>query len=329
MTLYKIISAFNPKDYFDSSSPLFSTRISLVAGIFIALVGMTLGLLEGSLAVQINGIIAAIDVLNSLMLLSAVGHSARNPDSIFNYGYGKYESLSMLLSATMMLLVTAYALLELFRSFGSGSNEIGNYYILVSFSALSFLIMWRMSKFQRSHAKKLGMPILEFDADVWRSDSLIELGVLANLIIGFVLIHFAFEDYARQIDSITALLLTIYALRVPLKGSLSALNQLLDRTLSKKVQDEILDIIRSNANQMCEFIDIHSRQSGKDIFIELDIILPFDYTMKQKSEVETKLQNAIKEKYPNAISRIYALSCQGNCKNDGIRNCPIYLLKNN
>ncbi len=328
MTVYKFISALNLKTYFDSSSPLFSTRISLVAGVFIAVTGITLGLLEGSLAVQINGVIAAIDVINSILLLSAVGHSSRKPDSIFNYGYGKYESMSMLLSAVLMLCVAAYALLEMTRAFGGTGSDVGNYYALVSFSALSFLIMWRMSKFQRTHAKRLGMPILEFDADVWRSDSLIELGVLSNLIIGFVLIHFAFGDYARQIDSITALALTIYALRVPLKGSVAALNQLLDRTLSTNAQDKILSIVKDNSDKMCKFVAMHSRQSGKDIFIELDIVLPFDFSMKQKTDLERKLQTAIKKSYPTAITRIYALSCNGECNGGKKRNCPIYFNKN-
>ncbi len=78
--------------FFDVNSPRLSAVVSMVACVILALSGIALGFLEDSLAIRTNGLVAAIDVINSIILVAAINRSIRTPDYIFNYGYGKYES---------------------------------------------------------------------------------------------------------------------------------------------------------------------------------------------------------------------------------------------
>lgn len=313
------------KSWFDVTSPLFSTRVSLVFGILLSTFGIILGSLEGSLTLQTNGIIALIDVVNSLLFINAVSRSVRSPDYVFNYGYGKYESISILLSAVLLIVVLTYAVYESIKQFGDTDFQGGNYFFLAGYSFGTMIIMYFIYRMQLVYARRFKMPILKFDADLWKADLIIEGGVFANLIIGAILISINNDYYAKQIDSIFAIFLTIMALRVPLKGSKEALNQLLDKTLPDNIQFDIIAIVAENVNEMCEFKTVHTRQSGKDIFIELDIVLPFDYSMDQKYEMERKIQSEIKKVYPTSISRIYAIPCPKDCLRNGERKCPIHL----
>lgn len=304
-----------------------STRLSLLVGIVLATAGIFLGYLESSLAVQINGFIALIDVVNSVLLMIAVNHSVRTPDYIFNYGYGKYESLTLLLSAILLLGVLGYAFWELILTYSNVESTSGNYSLLSLYSFLTFFVMYGMYKYQLSSSKRFRMPILKFDAEIWKMDSYIELGVLANLLLGVILIAVDYNQLAKQIDSLTAIGLTALALRIPIKGSREALNQLLDKTLPDDIQFDIIAVVAENVNEMCEFKSVHTRQSGKDIFVELDIILPFDYTMDQKYDMEKRVQKQIQIVHPNAISRIYAVPCPKDCMLKGERKCPVHLFK--
>jgi len=313
------------KTWLKRDTPLFATRISFIASLLIAIFGIAIGISEGSLAVKINGLIASVDVLNSLLLITAVNHSIKSPDYVFNYGYGKYESISILVSAGLFFIVSGYTLYEAIQSFGDIEEINGNYYYLLIFSTISFLLMNFMSKFEKKTAKKFHIPILEYDSNIWKIDSYIELGIISNLILGAILSYNDLSYYGRIIDSLTAVLLMAYALKTPLKGSKDALNQLLDRTLSDQVQFEILSIVVQHLNQMCEYKTVHTRQSGKDIFIEIDLVLPFDYTMNQKNEIEEILKKSITAKFPTAITRIYAHPCSGECISGEQRNCPIFL----
>ena len=316
------------KSLFDTSSPLFSTRLSLFVGLVLAAAGIILGSLESSLAVQVNGFIALIDVVNSVLLMIAVSHSVRTPDYVFNYGYGKYESLTLLISAILLLGVLGYTFIELIMIYIKGNYESGNYSYLTIYSAISYIIMYRMYKFQSYSAKKLRIPILNFDADIWRTDSYIELGVLANLALGSILNFIDLDSIAKQIDALTALVLTALALRIPLKGSKDALNQILDKTLPDDIQFDLIAVVAENVHEMCEFKSVHTRQSGKDYFVELDIILPYDYSMDEKFDLERKIQKQINSKFPTAISRVYATPCPKDCILHGVRKCPVHLYKN-
>ena len=52
---------------------------------------------------------------------------------------------------------------------------------------------------------------------------------------------------------------------------------------------------------MCEFKSVHTRQSGKDYFVELDIMLPYDYSMEEKLVMEKKLsaEEVLHQWYPD------------------------------
>ena len=316
------------KNFFDANSPLFSTRLSLVVGVVFSFFGMYLGYLNGSLSVQTNGIIAFVDVINSLLFLNAVSRSIKTPDFSYNYGYGKYESISILLSAVMLLMVLGFALYENVTRFGEETAvESSNYIFLAVYSSITAAIIFAIYFLQNKAAKRLKMPILKYDSELWKMDGFIELGVLANLIIASILLFYGKTDIAILFDSIFAIIISVIALRVPLKGSREALNQLLDKTLPDEMQFDIIAVVAENLNDMCEFKQVHTRQSGKDIFIELDIVLPFDATIETKFGFEKTLQDEIKKIYPTAISRIYAVACDKDCIKGGTRRCPVYLKK--
>lgn len=310
--------------WFRTDSPVFTTRISLLLTIVISIFGISLGIVEDSLAVKTNGIISALDILNSYLFFNAVNMSVRNPDYIFNYGYGKYESISILGSSLLLLLVLGYTSIDAISNFGKTDVGESNYYILMIFSSISFLFMRLVYRIQKNSAQKFGMPILEYDANLWKSDSYIELFVLLNLVVGLILQSIGYRYIGLIVDSGVAIALTLFALVVPLQGSKKALNQLLDRTISDEVQMKFLSVITKNHKNICEFKEIHTRQSGKDIFVELDIILPFDETMEYKDSLEKKIAKEIIELNPNAVPRVYAIACDGKCLDKNIRNCPIH-----
>lgn len=311
------------KSWFKVDSPVFSTRISLLISIILAFGGILFGIMEDSLAVKTNGLISAIDILNSFLFLHAVNMSVRNPDYIFNYGYGKYESISILASAMSIIIILVYTLIEAIGNFAKEVPTNSNYYLLISFSVFSFVLMKYVYRIQKKSAKKYGMPILKYDAELWKVDSFIEIFVLINLIIGSIFQHFEMRYFAVVIDSLIAISLLVYAIKVPLKSSLDALNQILDRTIPEEMQLKLIGILAENLRNMCEFKAMHTRQSGKDIFIEIDIILPFDSSLDYKQKVEDTICNQIKEVYPTAVPRVYAISCDKSCILAGQKSCPI------
>ena len=310
--------------WFNRRSPVFPTQVSVVVCVLLSLGGIILGLRDSSLAVQVNGFIALIDIFTSLLFMAAVGQTVRQPDYIFNYGYGKYESLAMLVGAFLLSLVLVLTLGEALSDFNS-ETTVGNHSLLLAFSFASFLVIRSMSSYLARAAKRFHVPLLKYDSELWHTDSFVELGVIANLLIGFVLSYNGASEAGKFIDTAFAILLIIYSLRVPLRHGKEALDQLLDRTLPEYIQFEILSVIAENLNKYCELKGVHTRQSGKDLFIEIDLIMPWDYTLEQIHEIEVIFNRSLKEKYPTSILRIYFTPCIRDCLLEDKQLCPVKL----
>lgn len=307
---------------FDPSSPKASAYISMSACVILALIGIGLGYGEDSLTMRTNGIVAAIDIINSIVLVAAINRSIRSPDYIFNYGYGKYESLGLLASALLLLITLGFTLYQAIVDIRS-HVQTQNYTLLLGFSAVSFVIMQLIAGMQTRRARRFKMPMLSYDADMWKNDSIIELLVFAGLLVGWVCMELKYKNLARVMDGISALIVLAVALRVPIKHGREAINQLLDKTLSDEIQFDILAVVAENVNNFCEFKSVHTRQSGKDIFVELDVIMPYDYTFEQAYPIEETMRDSIRKKYPSAIARIYAVPCPRDCIRNGKSYCPV------
>jgi len=307
---------------FRRNRPEYASAVSLLVCAVLALGSIVIGSIQQSLIVQTNGYIALIDIGNSLLFLAAVQRSTRSADVTFNYGYGKYESLAILVSANLLVVLSVFTIAEALSLTGTYDNS-GNTAVLIIWSLFAFVAMRWMSRLLRTYSKRFHMPMLRYDAELWRVDSIVELGVVAEVAIVGGLLFAGASDVALGVEVVASLALLGVTLRVPLRHGREALQQLLDRTLPDEMQYEILAVISENVSRMCAFKGVHTRQSGKDIFIEIDLVMPYDYTLSELYHLERGILDKLHERFPTAVPRVYVTPCDGACNHAGGTNCPV------
>jgi cation diffusion facilitator family transporter len=308
--------------YLRRDSPLHASTISLLACILVATGSIIIGTFESSLVVQTNGLIAIIDVISSLLFLAAVERSTRAPDLSFNYGYGKYESLAILVSATLLIVVTGFTIGNFIDAI-QDPPESADTWLLFAWTFLSFIIMRATATRLEEYAKRHHQPMLRYDADLWRADSWVEVGVIFSIVGGGVLLWADHINAALLLDGIASIALLVFTLKVPLQHGREAFRQILDRTLPDKMQYEIIGIIAENHDRMCEFKSVHTRQSGRDIFIEIDLVMPFDQTLEQLYDLEDGILKSLHGRFPTAIPRVYVTPCDRSCVLPQGTTCPV------
>lgn len=303
-------------------TPQYASFVSLLACIVLAVTTIGVGVLENSLILTTNGYIALIDIGTSLLFLAAVQQSMRRPDLTFNYGYGKYESLAILLSANLLLALSIYTLTEAVALVKRpGAHEASLFPI--AWSAASLLLMRWTGRLLRRYANRFHMPMLKYDAELWRTDSWMELGVLVSLVVGVGLQLAGYYAGGATLDALVSVALIVVALKVPLTHGREAFRQLLDRTLPDEMQYEILGVIAENHDRMCEFKSVHTRQSGKDIFIEIDLVMPYDYELEELYKLESTILTKLHGSFPTAIPRVYVTPCDRSCDHPSGTTCPV------
>jgi cation diffusion facilitator family transporter len=302
--------------------PEYASTVSLIACSILAIGSIVIGVMENSLIVQTNGYIALIDIGNSLLFLAAVERSSRSADVTFNYGYGKYESLAILVSANLLVVLTIITAADLFSAANTDTTH-GSTLYLTAWSVASFVVMRGAARTLERSAERFHMPMLRYDADLWRVDSWVEIGVLAEILLVGALAAQGYSSAVRIIEGVSAFALLAISLKVPLTHGREALQQLLDRTLPDELQYSILGVISENMHRLCAFKGVHTRQSGKDIFIEIDVVMPYDYTLERLYHLERTMLDALHETFPTAIPRVYVTPCDKSCERSGSSTCPV------
>lgn len=313
----------NVRRFVQRDTPQYASFMSLASCILLAGVSLVIGQWEHSLIIQTNGYISLIDIGSAILFLAAVDRSTKSADLSFNYGYGKYESLAILVSANLLVALTVVTIIQAVTMLQQ-PPENTNSLVVLGWSAVTFLVMRQTARRLEKYANRFHQPMLRYDAELWRVDSWVELGVIGGLLVGAAL---RFTDQfvvAAYIDAIASITLLMITLKVPVQHGAEALRQLTDRTLPSEMQYEILAIIEESAHKMCEFQSVHTRQSGRDIFIEVDVIMPFDYRLDQLYPIERELLVKLRERFPTAIPRVYMTPCDKHCVlADGCSSCPV------
>lgn len=301
---------------------MFPTRLNYVAALIFAITGLYIGLIyESSIAIA-TSIIASANAISAYLLTGAQKRRLREPEYAYHYGYGKFESLSTIYAGSLYVLGCAYTIYRLILAISEPFSAVIGFAIVILYATASLAFGIGNLIYISSRATKIGNDIIEREAELVRLDVYFKVFALATALAAFVLYAKGNEAGAALTDSLSGLALLAIALFGALKGFKDALDQLLDRTLPEEIQYEIIASIADNINKICEIKSVHTRRAGKGIFIEIDVVLPWNYTLEQAFEIERELTAPIINKYPNAKVRLYALPCKRDCASGGEDNCP-------
>ena len=121
---------------------------SMIASACLAILKLVIGYSSNSLGILSESFHSGLDVLAALMTFYAIRIVTKPPDSKFNYGYAKIESLSSLAEILLLFLVAGYIFYE-------GLERIFFKSIEPNITLFSFAIM-----------------IISIGVDFWRSKTL-------------------------------------------------------------------------------------------------------------------------------------------------------------
>lgn len=307
-------------------TPKTSVALFLSLSFFVLIWCFVLAFLSGSIAFVSFGIISLAFFISKIFFMGAVKRSISAPIEFQNYGSGKHWSLSVFISIILFCSNAAFITFLIIIDFNFGVN-VRYFYHGIALSFFSAVLAFLVWKYQQRSFRKSNFDILKYDS----TDSKEYFQFL--LIFGFILSAglWLCENYEYEkhvIDSTIAFSFSAGIAINSLKNLKEAFDQLLDKPVSEEIQFNVIAAVSENINMMCEFHSIHTRKSGGDIFIEIDVIMPHDYTLQQVYDVEKRIHDYLKGKDPEAHPRLYAKPCKTDCYYGSTDNCPIGKIEN-
>ncbi len=269
--------------------------LSVLAAIFITVFKLFVGLLTRSLGILSEALHSGLDLIAALITYFSIRISDKPPDDTHNYGHGKVENLSALIETVLLLVTCVWIIYEATSRLITGNVHmhvnIWSYLVVIISIVIDFTRSRALKKMAKKHnSQALEADALHFSTDIWSS---------LVVLIGLIFANFGYY-YA---DSIAGLGVAIIVIWISLRLGKRAIDVLLDSSPQDK--KDLVDEIMTGFDEITHYHNVKIRSSGADTFIDLNIHVNPELSIKEAHIIAHKIEKEIKNKIKRCNVQIH------------------------
>ncbi len=254
-----------------------TARISIISNSSLIVLKILSGLLSGSVSIISEAIHSSLDLIAAIIAFFSVKISGQAPDSKHPYGHGKFENISGVIEAFLILVASGWIMYEAIKRFGVETEiehiEVGMAVMFVS-SLVNFLVSRQLYKV----AKQTDSIALEADALHLKADVYTSIGVAVGLLLIMI-------TNLHIIDPIIAILVAIFIIKEAIQLLIKAYHPLLDTGLSDKEIATIQEKIQSKLTEGMSYHRLRTRKSGHIKYVDFHLEVPPELSVKQAHDL--------------------------------------------
>jgi len=223
--------------------------------------------------------------------LFAVRHALQPADEEHRFGHGKAESLAGLAQAAFISGSAVFLLLQASERLYN-PTPVQNSLVGYSVMGLAIVATGGLVTFQKYVARRTGSVAISADSAHYTMDVLVNDSVIVALFL-------ATELGWTLADPLFAVAISFYILHGAYEVGIEAYHVLMDRELPDEDRAKITAIAMEHP-QVLETHDLRTRQSGPDVFIQIHLEMPRNFSLLQAHDVAEEVMHKIKAAYPRA-----------------------------
>lgn len=248
------------------------------------------GIVGRSSAMVSDGIHSLSDLVSDIVVLIFVHISSQGKDESHDFGHGKFETFATLMVALLLLLVAGKMIISGIEDIISVIN--GGIIAVPTAIALWAAVASIVAKEALYHytvyvGKKVDSPVVVANAWHHRSDAFSSIGSLIG-IGGAMLLGNKFTILDPIAGCIIAIMIIISAIQI----AMPAIGELLDVSLPKEMEDEIVTIAES-VQGVHNIHELKTHRNGPSIIIEAHLVVDPHLTVVEAHDICTEVENAL------------------------------------
>jgi len=273
-----------------------ATRASLAVASVLIVAKAVAWWLSGSVSLLAGLTDSLLDGAASFLNLLAVHYALRPADDDHRYGHGKAEALSGIAQA---LFIAVSACLIGFQAVERIQNPepIGAPGLGIAVMLLSLALTVALLTLQHKVVKETGSAAIRADSLHYRSDLLLNLGILVALVLAW----FGWQS----LDAWFGLSISLYILWSAFQIARETISVLMDEELPVDVSAHMLELACSVPGVLGAH-DLRTRISGNHWFVQLHLELPGNLTLSVAHGISDRAAEAIHREYPKAEVLVHA-----------------------
>jgi cation diffusion facilitator family transporter len=266
------------------------------------------GITAGSFAVVSDGIDSANDIVTSLVTLISARVAARQPTARFPYGYTRADTVATKLLSFVIFFAGAELIISAIRRILADTptdlpSPLAVYVTLVSIVAKIFLAYYKISV-----GRRVNSSMLVADGKNMQNDVVISVAVLAGLVATHVL-------DMPVLDSVTALVVSIWIIRVAFKIFMESNTELMDGLHTTRVYDRVFEAV-GRIREAESPHRVRARHVGHLYVIDLDIEVDPELSVVAAHDIAQQTEEMIRAVVPRVYDVVVHVEPRGNSEGE-------------
>ena len=252
------------------------------------------GFVGNSSAMIADAVHSLSDFITDIIVIVFVRISSKPQDEGHDYGHGKYETLATAIIGVILFFVGIGILINSTESIidvYKGKELEAPSILALAAAAISILAKEILYQYTVLKGKRLNSKAVIANAWHHRSDAFSSVGTL----IGIGGAMFLGAKW-RVLDPIAAFVVSLFIVKVSVELVKPCVDELLEKSLPKDVEDKIIDIVLSQP-EVSSPHHLRTRHIGNNIAIEIHIRLDGSMSLKDAHDITKKIEISLKEEF--------------------------------
>ena len=273
------------------------TIVGSVVNLLLVVFKFIAGILGRSTAMIADAVHSLSDFVTDIVVIVFVRISSKPADECHDYGHGKFETLATVIISLALFAVGVGILVGGVKDIVAVINGaiLPKPSIIALIAAVvSILAKELLYRYTVKVGRKIESQTVVANAWHHRSDAFSSIGVLLGIAGAMVL-----GDRWSVLDPIAAVVVSAFIIKVAIDLLKPCLEELLERSLPKEVEEQILEIILS-VDGVTSPHHLRTRRIGSNYAIEVHIRMDGNMTLHEAHKVTTTVEQRLKQYFgPN------------------------------
>jgi cation diffusion facilitator family transporter len=270
-------------------------RLSILSNSLLIIMKITAGIISGSVSIISEAIHSTMDLIAALIAYFSVRVSDNPPDARHPYGHGKFENLSGVIEALLIVgaaaLIVIEAVSRLREQKPVESIGIGSLVMFLS-AGVNVYVSRKLYKV----AKATDSIALEADALHLKTDVYTSLGVGIGLILIWI-------TKLHILDPIVAILVSLFILKEAYDLLSKAFSPLLDSSWKAPEIENLEELLK---NMGVHYHELKTRRAGSYMFVDFHLEMPPDLPLDKVHHYCDEIEEKLKKEIGNLRLTIHA-----------------------
>lgn len=271
------------------------TLIGTIINAVLIVLKFAAGIIANSSAMVADGTHSLSDFLTDFVVIVMLKISSKPCDEDHDFGHGKYETLATTIIGLLLILVGGGILFsgstKIYGNFVDGTRLDSPGWLAFAAAVASILMKEGIYQYTMVKSKTLNSEALLANAWHHRSDALSSIGTAIGIGAACLL-----GSKWAILDPLAAVIVSFFIFKVAIQLIKSSVNQLLESSLPKEIEDEIEKIVNSYSG-VTELHNLRTRQVGVNYAISMHVRMDGNMTLYESHEKVDLIEKDLKDKF--------------------------------